>query len=147
MFIHQECKFTLSAILSLPNRLIQNKISSYVILQNSTPRKISRQNYNKYSRIPLFPFKIVRGTRQKVRTSFQIARPKCIIRESIVCDDNPTLSLGNRTTSFWFRRGHSGSERENTGSGFQMRVLHLPPFNRGFPTERITRFQLCVRAC
>ncbi|GIY64001.1 hypothetical protein CEXT_580781 [Caerostris extrusa] len=34
------------------------------------------------------------GTMQNVRTSLQIACPKCIIRESIVCDDNPTHSLG-----------------------------------------------------
>ncbi|GIY64005.1 hypothetical protein CEXT_580801 [Caerostris extrusa] len=44
----------------------------------------------------LFPFRIgeIGGEMQNVCTSLQFACPECIIRESIVCDDNLPHSLG-----------------------------------------------------
>ncbi|GIY64003.1 hypothetical protein CEXT_580791 [Caerostris extrusa] len=79
--------------------------------------------------IPEFPLPIQDWgegeARQNGRISLQFARPECIIRESIVCDDNHAPFSGPG-------QPHSGSVagipilRENTSLGFQMSVLHLP---------------------
>ncbi|GIY64007.1 hypothetical protein CEXT_580811 [Caerostris extrusa] len=47
--------------------------------------------------------------------------------------------LWGRTASFWFYRGHSGSQREKHPVGISNACIASPPLNRGFPTKRITR--------